>query len=130
MWLETWFLLTGVVVIGFSMREGAHQRRLRREGIRTEGLVIRHRMETVSGGGSVAFAVVNFVDAQGGSHEFKCKGSGVWGLPVGGRAPVLYLPGDPETARIDLAWKRFGNVGVPLMIGIVLTASAIWLFFH
>lgn len=128
--LTAWFLLAGVVAIGFSMYEGAHQRRLRREGIRTEGLVIRHRMESAPQGASVAFVVVNFVDAQGGSHEFQAKTSGVKGLPVGGRASVLYLPDDPETARLDLAWRRFGNVSVPLLSGIALTAVAIWFFFQ
>ncbi len=127
MWLQV-LLLIGLIVIGFGIRETALQLRLRREGIRTEGLVVRHRRERIQRG-TVFFAVVNFVDAQGTSHEFEAKVSGVRGLPVGGQAPVVYLLGAPKTARLDHSRKRLESIGLPLVAGIVFTAAAIWMLY-
>ncbi|MEV1085973.1 DUF3592 domain-containing protein [Streptomyces sp. NPDC050211] len=127
MWLQV-LLLIGLIVIGFGIRETALQRRLRREGIRTEGLVVRHRRHRVQKG-TVFFAVVNFVDAQGTSHEFEAKVSGVKGLPVGGQAPVVYLLGAPKTARLDQTQKRFESVALPLLAGIAFTTAAIWMLY-
>ncbi|MGP3989232.1 hypothetical protein [Streptomyces sp. 3N207] len=59
MWLLWLFLLSGPVIIGIGIREAALQRRLLREGIRTDGLVVRHRIKR-SQGKPVYFAVVNF----------------------------------------------------------------------
>lgn len=120
-------LLIGLVVIGAGIRESAHQRRLPREGIQTEGLVIRHHRTSGGWGRTVDFAVVTFADAQGTQQQFRSRVSGVKGLPVGCRAPVLYLPGAPQTARIDLASNRLASTGVPLVVGIALTAAAIWM---
>ncbi|NGO46018.1 DUF3592 domain-containing protein [Streptomyces ureilyticus] len=127
MWWQV-LLLIGLIVIGFGIRETALQRRLLREGIRTEGLVVRHRRHRVQKG-DVFFAVVNFVDAQGISHEFEAKVSGVKGLPVGGQAPVLYLLGAPKTARVDDSRKRLESMGLPLVFGTVFTAAAIWMLY-
>ncbi|MEU7487056.1 DUF3592 domain-containing protein [Streptomyces sp. NPDC042319] len=127
LWLAVLFLLMGPVVIGFGIREAALQRRLRHEGIRTEGLVVRHRRKSSSEGGHTTFAVVNFVDAQGGPHEFQAQSSGVKGLPVGGQAPVLYLPGAPKTARLDISSKRVGHLVASSVGGIAFMAIAIWM---
>ncbi|MDJ1134440.1 DUF3592 domain-containing protein [Streptomyces iconiensis] len=124
-WLLVLFLLAGPVIIGIGIYEAAHHRRLRREGIGTEGLVVRYRSERRQGSISY-FAVVNFADAQGSPHEFESRVSGVKGLPVGGRAPVRYLPGAPQSARLDLAPKRFWSVALPVGIGIAFTAAGIW----
>ncbi|MER8153645.1 DUF3592 domain-containing protein [Streptomyces sp. NPDC094472] len=127
MWLLWLFLLTGPVIIGIGIREAALQRRLLREGIRTDGLVVRHRITHSVGKKPVYFAVVNFNDAQGNPHEFESNLSGVGGLPVSGRAPVLYLPGAPKSARLDLSSKRIGGIALVLAIGTVWTVLPIWL---
>jgi hypothetical protein len=112
----------GLVLIGIAAREAVHQRRLWREGVRTEGLVVRHRRSSGGEGGSVSFAVVNFVDVQGRPHEFEV---GAKGLAVGGQAPVVYLPGAPETARVDLSSKRRASFGLLLVGGIGFMVAAI-----
>ncbi|MFG2226633.1 DUF3592 domain-containing protein [Streptomyces sp. NPDC048644] len=121
-------LLAGLTVLGFGTREAVIQHRLQREGIRSRGLVIRHHMSRSDGDGSpVYFAVVEFVDAQGSRHAFQSGSSGVKGLPVGGRVPVRYLPDAPETARIDLIRRRFGDVASLLAVGSLSTAAGIWM---
>jgi hypothetical protein len=120
-------LLAGPVTIGFSIYEAAHHRRLLRAGVRAEGMVVRHRRQSSAKGGTAYFAVVNFVDAQGIPHEFEANSSGVRGLPVGGRAPVVYLPGAPESARLDLSGRRLASILVPLGGGILFTAVGIWM---
>ncbi|MEV0639452.1 DUF3592 domain-containing protein [Streptomyces sp. NPDC050619] len=126
MWLRVLLLLIGLIVIGFGIYEATLHRRLRREGTRTEGRVVRHREKRIQKG-TTYFAVVDFVDAQGTRHEFEARVSGVKGLPVGGQAPVVYLLGAPKTARIDHAQKRLESIGIPLLVGIAFTAAAIWM---
>ncbi|MFG3257925.1 DUF3592 domain-containing protein [Streptomyces sp. NPDC048172] len=125
MWLLVLCLLTGPVIIAVGIREEAHQRRLRREGVTTEGRVVRHRVSRHQGSNSY-FAVVGFTDAQGIRHEFEAKVSGVAGLPVGGRAPVRYLPGAPKTARIDGSRQRLWGLALPLLVGTAFTAAGLW----
>ncbi|MER8161282.1 DUF3592 domain-containing protein [Streptomyces sp. NPDC094472] len=127
MWLLWLFLLAGPVIIGIGIREAALQRRLLREGIHTDGLVVRHRIKHTVGKKPIYFAVVSFGDAQGNQHEFESNLSGVEGLPVSGRAPVLYLPGAPKSARLDVSSKRIGGIVLAFAIGIVWTAVPIWL---
>jgi hypothetical protein len=127
MWVLWLFLLAGPVIIGIGVRQAALQRRLLREGVRTDGVVVRHRTDNDIG--RATWAVVDFVDAEGNRHEFESDFSGVRGLPVSGRAPVLYFPGDPKSARLDLPSKRVGSIVLPLAIGIAWTVLPIWFLF-
>ncbi|MFI6376953.1 DUF3592 domain-containing protein [Streptomyces sp. NPDC050546] len=120
-------LLAGLTVLGFGTREAMFQHRLRREGIRVRGLVVRHRVESSAKDGTFYFAVVEFVDAQGGRHTIESRSSGVKGLPVGGGVPVRYLPGGPEDARIDLTGRRIGEIGSLFAVGALFTAIGIWM---
>ncbi|MER0243873.1 DUF3592 domain-containing protein [Streptomyces sp. HSW2009] len=109
------FLLASFSVLVHSVYEVVLRRRLRRGGVQVEGVVVRHR-EEVKEDGVVRFAVVGFVDAQGGSHEFERGWSGVRGLPVGEKVRVLYLPDSPDRARIDMPPVRgFLGLAVPLV---------------
>ncbi|MFG2324552.1 DUF3592 domain-containing protein [Streptomyces sp. NPDC048568] len=127
MW-STLLLLAGLAVVGAGIHEAVLQRRLRRAGTRADGLVVRHHRSTGTRGEGVTFtAVVEFTDAQGCSHQFQARTSGVKRLPVGGRAPVRYLPGAPSTARVDLTGKRVESVVLPLGAGGLFTAVAIWM---
>ncbi|WP_329471300.1 DUF3592 domain-containing protein [Streptomyces sp. NBC_01723] len=127
MW-STLLLLAGLAVVGAGIHEAVLQRRLRRAGTRVDGLVVRHHRSTGTRGEGVTYtAVVEFTDAQGCSHQFQARTSGVKRLPVGGRAPVRYLPGAPSTARVDLTGKRVESVVLPLGAGGLFTAVAIWM---
>ncbi|MFD7920940.1 DUF3592 domain-containing protein [Streptomyces sp. NPDC059740] len=125
MGLSVVFLLAGLGVIGWSVREIALVQRLRREGVRTEGVVVRHRGESAKEG-PVTFAVVGFVDLHGLRHEVRAGSSGVRGLPVGGPALVVYLPGVKGSARVDVPSKRRVGLqslvagGVFLAVGVML----------
>jgi hypothetical protein len=110
-------IVAGLLLFGYAVREAVHQRRLRREGVRTEGVVVRHRRQQGTDGGY--HAVVQFVDAQGTVHEFQAAVSGTKGLPVGGRAPVVYLPGVPKSGRLDLASKLLSALWFPAVAGTV-----------
>lgn len=121
-------LLAGPLIVGFGVYEAVHDRRLRREGVRVEGRVVRHRRGTSPrGGGEYFTAVVGFVDPHGRSWECEAKSSGVKGLPVGGPAPVRYVPGAPEGARLDLTGKRLESILGVLAIGTLFTAAGIWM---
>ncbi|MER5302807.1 DUF3592 domain-containing protein [Streptomyces lasiicapitis] len=121
-------LLAGLALLGFGTREAMVQRRLQREGIRVRSLVVRHHVTgSEMDGGLVYFAVIEFVDAQGGRHTFQAGSSGVKGLPVGGGVPVRYLPEAPKSARIDLLGRRIGEVAAALAVGTLFTAIGIWM---
>lgn len=118
-------LLGGLVTLGFGIHEAIVQHRLRREGIRVRGLVVRHSVDHTHNNPAY-FAVVEFFDAQGIRHTFRTSSSGVKGLPVGGEVPVRYSPDAPQRARIDQRRKRIEQVVVPLAGGTVITAIMIW----
>ncbi|MGW8776585.1 DUF3592 domain-containing protein [Streptomyces sp. NPDC055796] len=121
-------LLAGLTLLGFGTCEAVVQQRLRREGIRVRGLVVRHHTDGPRiDGGPVYFAVVEFVDAQGSRHTFQAKSSGVEGFPVGGGVPVRYLPEAPQGARIDLRRRRIAEVASLLAGGTLFTAIGIWM---
>ncbi|MFI5609426.1 DUF3592 domain-containing protein [Amycolatopsis sp. NPDC051903] len=119
-------LLAGLAVAGFGTHEAVIQHRLRREGIRVGGLVVRHRVDSGKDG-PVRFAMVEFVDAQGSRHTFQARSSGVKGLRVGGGVPVRYLPDDPKRARIDLTRRLTGDVAFPFAVGVLFSVIGIWL---
>ncbi|MFI1227630.1 MULTISPECIES: DUF3592 domain-containing protein [unclassified Streptomyces] len=121
-------LLGGVILLGFGTREATIQSRLRREGIRAGGLVIRHhRSSSGKVHGTVFFAVVEFVDALGSRHTFQAGSSGVKGLPVGSGVPVVYLAEAPKTARINLTRRGIGEVASLLAGGTLFTVIGIWM---
>ncbi|MFI6344224.1 DUF3592 domain-containing protein [Streptomyces sp. NPDC050560] len=120
-------ILGGLLGFGASIREAVVQYRLQRDGVRVGGLVVRHHMRSGKDGPTY-FAVVEFVDSQGGRHTFQSLSSGVRGLPVGGGVPVRYSPASPEGARIDLTRRRVWDVAFPAAVGAVLAGAGIWVF--
>lgn len=114
-------VLCGLLVIGFAVYEIALQRRLWREGIRVQGVVVRHVVRRSTS----PHAVVGFVDADGEPHEHQSALSGTRKLPVGRQVPVIYLPGAPQKARIDISSRRWGEVAIPAVFGTVFTAFGI-----
>ncbi|MHC3819551.1 DUF3592 domain-containing protein [Streptomyces sp. DT9] len=117
-------LVAGFVVFCCGIREAFVQHRLKREGARVRGLVLRHDASTGPSGGG-RFPVVEFVDAQGARHTFESRTSGVGRFPVGGEVPVRYSPDDPSVARIDLVGRRILQVAFPLSVGAVFLTLAV-----
>jgi len=131
--LPVLFLLIGLGLLGYSGYEVVQQRTLDRDGVRTEGEVVRHRRTSSNENPRkpALTAIVRFADAQGQVHEVTAGSSGVEGLPVGGRAPVRYLPGSPRTARVDLPSKqRQRLIALPAGGAIFTTVALIMLTTH
>ncbi|MFJ1926938.1 MULTISPECIES: DUF3592 domain-containing protein [unclassified Streptomyces] len=117
-------LVAGFFVFCCGIREAFVQHRLKREGTRVRGLVVRHHASTGPSGGG-RFPVVEFVDAQGARHTFESRTSGGDRLPVGGEVPVRYSPDDPGVARIDVVGRRISQVAFPLLVGAVFLTLGI-----
>lgn len=121
MWLMAILFLVCLMLLVRSINEVVLRRRLRRRGVRTEGVVLSHYTEVKEAGTSV-YAEISFVDAQGCSHMVTPLSSGVKKLPVGGRVPVLYLYGSPGTARVYVSYMRgVFEVGAPLVASLIFT---------
>ncbi|GAA0992026.1 MULTISPECIES: DUF3592 domain-containing protein [Streptomyces violaceusniger group] len=95
----------GLLLYACAVRDARLVRRLRREGVRTEGVVVanvvdrrernRHPTQT---------PVIRFHDHQGYVVEFTTAIQGVGlGLATGRRVDVRYLPGESQKARV---WMR------------------------
>ncbi|MFJ6748060.1 MULTISPECIES: DUF3592 domain-containing protein [unclassified Streptomyces] len=120
-------VLLGLMAMGVAVREVAMHRRLRRVGIHVQGVVVRHEVHS-SGESRSRHAVVNFVDADGAPHEYRSALSGTGKLPVGRQVPMIYLPGAPKKARIDISSRRRAAIAIPAGFGMVFTAVGIlWL---
>ncbi len=112
----------GLVVLGFGVREVLLQRRLQREGVRVRGAVVRHARRATSGTNRGAqYAMVGFTRADGTSGEIKVTSSGTREWPVGREVPVVYLPGAPSTARLDLSSERRSIARVFVVVGLGFT---------
>lgn len=125
-WVWVVLVLPGLLLIARAVREAVEQRRLRRNGAGAGGVVVRHRTRNGGSGGRAVHAVLSFRDAQGRSHEFEAHVSVPGGLPVGGRVPVLSLPGAPTaTARVDLDSTLRTAVGLRLGGGVFFLVLAL-----
>jgi hypothetical protein len=124
MWLLYVMLVAGPLVLVGAAVEARTQRRLRREGVRVEGTVVRHEVETDASteGRSALFAIVAYPDAHGATHECRSVSSGTRNWPIGRSVPVVYLPQSPAKGRIDTASQRRMSVGVLLIVGLIFTA--------
>ncbi|MDF3290708.1 DUF3592 domain-containing protein [Streptomyces silvisoli] len=120
------FLVVGLLSIGYSFFLNARHRRLRREGVPVQGVVVRHVRHSGGEGGSTYHAVVNFTDADGNPREYQIPVSGVKGLPVGGQVALLYLPGAPNKVGVALASKRRQEIAIPAVVGSLFIATAIF----
>lgn len=128
-----WFLLLGVGLLFMVLMLGVDEirlhRRLRREGVRLTGAVVRHQEERGSEDNTVYFAVVGFTDADGNQGEIQRTGSGTEKWPIGREVPVVHLPGAPSTARIDLPSEHRTNKGFPFaFVGMVLVSALAFLY--
>ncbi|GAA1107222.1 DUF3592 domain-containing protein [Streptomyces javensis] len=90
-----------------ALRDARLVRRLRREGFRTEGLVVANVVDRQTRNGNrnpTQTPVVRFHDHQGYEVEFTTAIQGIGlGLATGRRVDVRYLPGESQQARV---WMR------------------------
>jgi hypothetical protein len=93
------------------------QRRLRQEGIRVQGKVVRHEQDPDSESRNVYFPIVAFASADGQTHECRTSYSGRRRFPIGQTMPVLYLPESPRTCVIDTRAQRWSKAGLLVLLG-------------
>ncbi|MEU4931972.1 DUF3592 domain-containing protein [Streptomyces yokosukanensis] len=116
--------LTGVAGPMFLMVAGLevrNQRRLRREGSRTSGTVVRHEQDFTED--DAYYPVVAFTAADGQRYECRSAYSGRRHYPVGRVVPVLYLPGSPSNSVIDMRAQRWSRFIVLVLVGGAFTAT-------
>ncbi|WP_328562521.1 DUF3592 domain-containing protein [Streptomyces coelicoflavus] len=97
--------LVGLLLLWLGLHDAARVRRLRRHGVRTTGTVVDN--VRVDGHNGPWWApVIAFVDHYGHRVEFTppLRGSGM-GLATGREVTLVYLPDDPQTARV-LMWRH------------------------
>ncbi|MEU9994538.1 DUF3592 domain-containing protein [Streptomyces sp. NPDC050848] len=119
--------LASVVLFGAALQDGLMVRRLRRHGVRTQGLVVDNVRVDDSDGHSWA-PVIEFTDHQGYRVQFspRARGTGL-GLPTGRRVDVLYLAENPQTARVFQRRHMSGIVWSLTAGGTVFAAVAVWI---
>ncbi|MFI0822416.1 DUF3592 domain-containing protein [Streptomyces sp. NPDC021098] len=125
----------GLFLYACALRDARLVRRLHREGVRTEGLVVanvdrqaqkqnqkQNRNQTrkqKQNRHTTQTPVIQFHDRQGHEVEFTTAIQGIGlGLPTGRRVEVMYLPGESRKARV---WMRRQLVGPTL--GMILAGT-------
>jgi len=103
----------GLFVYVFALRDARLVWRLRREGVRTEGVVVAKVIDRRSRDRNpIQTPVISFHDHRGHDVRFTPAASGFGlGLAMGRRVNVVYLPGESQRARV---WMR-RHILVPMM---------------
>ncbi|MFF7019925.1 DUF3592 domain-containing protein [Streptomyces klenkii] len=106
--------LAGLVCLWAGVREWRLLSRLRRYGVHAEGVVVgRERLAS----DDPWTPVIEYADGQGLRTRFRPQVTGTGlGLDIGAHVPVVYLPEQPETARVFTKRHRAMAV-VGLLIG-------------
>jgi len=95
----------GLFLYAYALRDARLVWRLRREGLRTEGVVVANVMDHRSRNrNSLQTPIVRFRDHRGREVRFTTAIQGIGlSLPTDRRVGVVYLPGNPQKARV---WMR------------------------
>lgn len=116
----------GLFLYAYALRDARLVWRLRREGVRTEGLVVANvdhqvrnqnrkqnqNLKQKQNRNTIPTPVIQFHDRQGHEVEFTTAIQGIGlGLAAGRRVEVMYLPGESQKARV---WMRRQLVGPAL----------------
>ncbi|WP_406306890.1 DUF3592 domain-containing protein [Streptomyces sp. NBC_00885] len=116
-----------MLLFAAALREIVVVRRLRQRGTRTQGLVVDN-VRTTDSDGPMWVPVIAFTDQRGYRVEFspRVRGSGMR-LATGREVGVVYLPHDPQTARV-LMWRHtVGPVVFTFFGAIVFLGAAVWI---
>ncbi|WP_331748656.1 DUF3592 domain-containing protein [Streptomyces chartreusis] len=116
-----------ILLFAAMLRETVVLRRLRQHGTRTQGLVVDN-VRTHDSDGPTWVPVVAFTDQRGYRVEFspRARGSGMR-LATGSEVGVVYLPHDPQTARVLMRRHTTGPVVFLFFGSIVFLAFAVWI---
>ncbi|WP_265596042.1 DUF3592 domain-containing protein [Verrucomicrobium sp. BvORR106] len=113
-WAGLFFLLWGVI-------QACQLISYYRRSVTTIGTVKAYRRHTVTRGRR--FPVVQFKPDPGPRVEFESKFGRNWEkYPVGSQVPVRYLPGTPESAKIDSAFEIWWDIPWFIALGLGLIA--------
>ena len=114
-----------VLLIGVSLQDAAVVRRLRRHGRRTHGVVVDNVRVDDRNGPQWA-PVIAFADQRGHRVEFTTRIRGVgMGLATGREVPVVYLPQNPQIARVRMWRHMVGPALFALLAGLVFLGFAV-----
>ncbi|MFD7500508.1 DUF3592 domain-containing protein [Streptomyces sp. NPDC059850] len=92
----------GLLAYGYALRDARLVLRLRREGLRTEGIVVANVADRRDRN-PIQTPVIRFRDHQGHDVRFTPAASGIGlGLATGRHVDVVYLPTDPQKARVRM----------------------------
>ena len=126
-WHSLLLVIFAIAVFALSAYSYRTTRDFLRQAQPSTGVVVR----MIEGSDGTSRPRVRFADATGQSHEL--EGRTMRTPPaysVGEKVQVVYLPGSPETARIDRFSELWVVSLVTGLIGFALTAAAIftWVF--
>jgi hypothetical protein len=114
------FVIAGLVVWGTALIP-IHHLFMLRSGTRTEGTVLWLNENTANRGSYSKFPEVQFTDLHGGTVRFLDKvGADPSPYKVGDKVPVLYHPGEQDSAMIDHGLGNWEPVVALLVLGTTL----------
>ncbi|MFG1665928.1 DUF3592 domain-containing protein [Streptomyces sp. Y7] len=115
--------LAGAACMGAAIRERTVVSRLRRNGTRTEGTVVRVLVDSAEG---TQTPVIRFTDAGGHLIEFTPSASGIGlGLAAGTTVPVVYPLGNSHEARVFTARHRVLPSLLSAFVGAIFLGVAV-----
>ncbi|GHI95162.1 DUF3592 domain-containing protein [Streptomyces olivaceus] len=113
--------VVGGLLLWAGLYDAARVRRLRRHGIRTTGRVVDNVRVQEPRSSSPSWApVIAFADQHGYRVEFtpSMRGAGM-GLPTGREVDVVYLPHNPQVARVFTRRHMTGPVLFIMAMGLL-----------
>lgn len=114
---ETLCITIGLFIYACAVRDVRLVRRLRREGLRTEGLVVANIADRRDES-TAQTPVIRFHDHRGYMVEFKTAIQGIgMGLATGRRVGVVYLPDSSHKARVDMRRQLVGPAVGMILVG-------------
>jgi len=121
-------IVAGVFLYGAGLWEVRNQARMRRSGVRADGVVVRYKAgaRSVDDTQPAYYPVIGFRDEYGIRHEFTSKVSGSSRrLPPGSPVRIVYLPGRPETARPATIGYRVSALAFSFGVGTLFLVIAV-----
>ncbi|MGW0212153.1 DUF3592 domain-containing protein [Streptomyces sp. NPDC003233] len=114
-------VFAGLLCLWGGVREVRLQSRLHRSGVHAEGVVVDQEQAPSD---DFLTPVIEFTDRQSRPVRFRPAATGTGlGLDLGAHVPVVYLPEQPESARVFTRKHRRSRI-VGLFTGCVLFLGA------